>query len=292
MAGLAAYAGAGALKGGGEALEKRTVEAVKAKKEQALEALRQRNRIGLEDKKAGDRRGLLDTKHGYDTELLDIREEGENKRNAASNASRERAAGIRSDKKTDSSSAESRAWKMSVEAATKTDENGLETVDWKAVADDMKARGYKNAAQSAQRQAKGVEDTDIQRQAEEQADKEIEEIAGVFTTDAQDFKEDGGSRTRYRARRIREIKEELSGGGAKKGPETREAAAPDKPKAAPDDAATTRQAGQQKTPFDVQGTADQQRKILDSIPVGGVARKNGVLYEKLANGKFKKVETN
>lgn len=113
---------------------------------------------------------------------------------------------------------------------TVTDENGLEETDWNAVADGLDEKGFGKLAKAARSRGKGIVDLDHTKTAEAQADAEVEEKASFFSTDATDFKEDGGSRVRFRARRVREIIAERSGKEAV-GPYVGEAPPPEFPDA-------------------------------------------------------------
>jgi hypothetical protein len=143
--------------------------------------------------------------------------------------SAEKIAGIKATRSTGVSAAEKRDFDMLTKLNTEADDNGLETVNWAAVAEGMEAKGHKTMAAQARKRGKEDAELSAQTQAEEQADAEVNEKAGTFTGDGSDFKEDGGSRTRFRARRVREIKAEIL--GKSKPEEKRSAAAPSKPKA-------------------------------------------------------------
>lgn len=135
------------------------------------------------------------------------------------------AAKITAGKPKDTTSAEDRIIQRHVSA----DENALETIDREAAATELEARGFKKAAQAQRAMVKATRDIEIRDTARTQAKAEAEEKQGIFSSDASDFKEDGGSRIRFEARREREITAELKGGKVTPGranqPKTREAAA-------------------------------------------------------------------
>lgn len=120
-------------------------------------------------------------------------------------ASRERVAKIGAGVKTDSSAAEKRAFDSLVKIHAVADENGLEATDWNAVADGLDEKGFGNLAKAARSRGKGIVDLEIRKRAEQFADQMVDETSGAFSTDASDFKEDGGSRTRFRSRMVREF---------------------------------------------------------------------------------------
>ncbi len=94
-------------------------------------------------------------------------------------------------------------------------------VDHRAAGIDLRNRGFIKAAEAQERKGKAIATSDNRTRAEAQADGEVDDLAGAFSSDAVDFKKDGGSRTRFRARRVREIMAESEG---KTPPPTREAA--------------------------------------------------------------------
>lgn len=154
------------------------------------------------------RKGLL-------TDTLKSREsEGEKNRKSREaiavdrTVSNEIIAGVRGRSK-DRSAAEKRAFDLEVEINTTTDDLGEETTDWNAVADGLQARGFKGVARSARKRGRAIQDKEDTAIAEAQADREVKEKAGTLSSDASDFKEDGGSRDQFRARRIREIEAKL-----------------------------------------------------------------------------------
>ena len=160
------------------------------------------------DKRA---RQLEKFKRGQQTERLDAAGE----RNRASIASREKVAAAKG-KTADSSAAEKRAFDSLVKINTVPDDNGIETTDWNAVADGLEAKGFGKLAKSARSRGQGITDRKNRAIAKEQAAAEADEKSGIFTSNATAFKKDGGSRTRFVARREREIFADLSGKSAAK----------------------------------------------------------------------------
>ena len=94
---------------------------------------------------------------------------------------------------------------------TETDTYGSEAIDHAAAAISLEKEGWKTAAAQQRRLAEGKSVGDDKAAAEEQADAEVDDKAGLLRSDNEDFKKDGGSRTRYRARRVREIMAERKG---------------------------------------------------------------------------------
>lgn len=220
-----AFIGGGLLEGVGKGL----VESGKEKRERALADLEHERRLERDDRAFEARRGLLSQSAAGAMKRLGLNigsreslagEASTERRELASEAtksrekiakitaaSREKAARITAGKPTDTTSAEDRIIKRHVT----TDENGLETINHEGAATELEARGLKKAAQAQRRKGKAIVDQENRNIAEVQADAEVEEKAGAFSTDATDFKEDGGSRIRFRARRVREIIAEQSG---------------------------------------------------------------------------------
>ncbi len=238
-----AFIGGGLLQGFGRGL----VLSGKEKRDAALKKLEQdsaqKRALELEGVRQEGRRGLLDAGNTAAAERLelnigsrekvagqaassrerlaseastsreDIASKGAASRErigAAANVSRERAATIRAGKATDTTAAEDRIIKRHVDV----DENGNETVNHEAAAVELDERGFKRAAAAQRRKAKGIFDQDIRKRAEEFADAMVEEQSGTFSTDTSDFKDDGGSRTRFRARMVREFIAKNSGKSA------------------------------------------------------------------------------
>ena len=234
-----AFIGGGLLEGVGKGL----VLAGKEKRERALADLEHTRRLERDEKQLEGRRGLLDASNTAASDRLGLnitsREKVAGKATAsrerlaseattsresiaskatasregiaaASNISREKAATIRAGKATDTTAAEDRIIKRHIEI----DENGNETVNHEAAAVELQERGFKKAAVAQRRKSKGIADQDIRKRAEEFADQLVEEQAGTFSSDASDFKDDGGSRTRFRARMVREFIAKNSGSSA------------------------------------------------------------------------------
>jgi hypothetical protein len=256
-----AFVGGGLLQGFGRGL----VLSGKEKRDAALKRIEddraQKRALELEDVRQEGRRGLLDASNTAARERLglniasrenvarqattsreqvaseaatsrqSIASEAATSRErigAAANVSREKAARIRAGKASDSSAAEKRAFDSLVEIHTVTDENGLEATDWNAVATGLDEKGFGKLAKAARSRGKGIADLDIRQRAEQFADDLVEEQAGTFSTDATDFKDDGGSRTRFRARMVREFIAK-NGGKAAAAPATRPATTGDDP---------------------------------------------------------------
>ena len=224
------FIGGGLLQGIGKGL----VLDGKEKRERALADLEHTRRLERDEKQLKGRRGLLaDTNKAASNRLGQNIESRENvaraatesretlaseaatsregiasratasreKIGAAANRSREKAATITAGKPTDTTAAEDRIIKRHIEV----DENGIETVNHEAAAVELEERGFKKAAAAQRRRSKGIIDLDIRKRAEEFADKIVEEQASFFSSDESDFKDDGGSRTRFRARMVREF---------------------------------------------------------------------------------------
>ena len=147
---------------------------------------------------------------------------------AAATASREGIAKIAAGKPSDTSAAEQRAFDSLVEIHTVTDENLGETTDWNAVADGLESKGFGKLAKSARSRGKGIADLEVRKRAEQFADEMVDEQSGFISTDAADFKQDGGSRVRFRARMVREFIAKNGGAGAET-PATRPATVDDDP---------------------------------------------------------------
>ncbi len=225
-----AFIGGGLLEGVGKGL----VLAGKEKRERALADLEHTRRLERDEKQLEGRRGLLDASNTAASDRLGLnitsrekvagkatasrerlaseattsREgiasratESRERIGAEANISREKAATIRAGKATDTTAAEDRIIKRHIEI----DENGNETVNHEAAATELEERGLKKAAVAQRRKAKGIADQDIRKRAEQFADEMVDEQAGTFSTDTSDFKDDGGSRTRFRARMVREF---------------------------------------------------------------------------------------
>lgn len=203
-----------------------------------LEGVKQKNRHGLLSQQQMNAMERLGVEIGgrKDAETVtnkasgDIRAEASRSAETVANIgadSREAVANIAAGAKStsaDSSAAEKRAFDSLVKIHTVADENGLETVDWNAVAQGLDEKGFGKLAGSARSRGKGIADLDTRRRAEQFADQMVDEQSGAFSTDASDFKEDGGSRTRFRARMVRDYIAK-NGGGAAEAPATRPATA-------------------------------------------------------------------
>jgi hypothetical protein len=224
------FIGGGLLQGIGRGL----VLDGKEKRERALADLEHQRRLERDEQQLEGRRGLLDASNTAAAERLELNigsrekvagqaassrerlaSEATTSREAiaseaaasrekigtAANVSRERAATIRAGKATDTTAAEDRIIKRHVDV----DENGNETVNHEAAAVELDERGFKRAAAAQRRKAKGIFDQDIRKRAEEFADQMVEEQDTFLSSDDVDFKDDGGSRTRFRARMVREF---------------------------------------------------------------------------------------
>ena len=236
-----AFIGGGLLEGVGKGL----VLAGKEKREAALKRIEREGAqifaLELEGVRQEGRTGLLGQRLKSDRALASQREAGADKRlgvtlgsradiasratasqegiasraaasrkeiGAAANLSRERAAGIKATK-TDTTAAEDRI----IERNLVLDEFGQPTsaINHEAAARDLEEQGFKKAAASQRRKAKGIADLDLRRRAEEFADQAVEEQDTFLSSDDVDFKDDGGSRTRFRARMVREFIAKNSG---------------------------------------------------------------------------------
>ena len=268
MASKLAFIGGGLLEGVGRGLvlsgKQKREEALKrieqegadkrmAGKEQferLMAEFEQENRLELEGVKQGNRQGLLTQQLQSDLGLAEIREAGAGTRTAATIAgagerrtaasrsaenvakitagSRKAVAEIAAGKATDTSAAEKRAFDILVKIHTVADENGLEATDWNAVAEGLNEKGFGKLAGSARSRGKGIADLEVRKRAEQFADQMVKEQSGAFSTDASDFKDDSGSRTRFRARMVREYIAK-NGGAAAEAPATRPAVADDNP---------------------------------------------------------------
>ncbi len=230
------FIGGGLLQGVGRGL----VLDGKAKRERALKKLdqdrAQKRALELEGVRQEGRRGLLDAGNAAATERLGLnivsrekvagqaassrerlaseattsREQiasqaakSRERIGAAANASRERAAKITAGKLRDTTAAEDRI----IKRHPVLDEFGQETgaTDHEAAAVELEDRGFKKAAAAQRRKAKGIADLGIRKRAEEFADQMVEEQDTFLSSDDVDFKDDGGSRTRFRARMVREF---------------------------------------------------------------------------------------
>ncbi len=265
MAKALAFIAGGLLEGVGKGLVERARETGKQKRARALAELA----IERDEKQLEGRRGLLDASNTSALERLGLnitsrenvaaaattsremlasqatvsRETIASKATASregiaaeANISREKVARIAAGKPSDSSAAEKRAFDSLVEIHTVADENGLEATDWNAVAEGLNEKGFGNLAKSARSRGKGIADLELRKRAEQFADQMVDEQADPFHTDARDFKEDGGSRTRFRARMVREYIAK-NGGGAPATPATEPATT--EPPAAKPEALTT-----------------------------------------------------
>ncbi len=139
----------------------------------------------------------------------------------------EEVARIRANKKTDTSASDSRIFDDLQDIYKSKDDLDEDVTNFgaisRAIADMPNASpGLKALGKEAGRKGKGIANLDIRRRAEEFADQMVEEQAGTFSTDASDFKDDGGSRTVFRARMVREYIAK-NGGSAAAAPETRQA---------------------------------------------------------------------
>lgn len=248
-----AFIGGGLLQGVGKGL----VLDGKAKRERALADLEHTRDLERDEKRLEGRRGLLGERLESDRDLAATREAGADRRlglnidsretlaseaatsredvaskattsrekiAAAANVSREEAARITAGKAKDTTAAEDRI----IERHVEIDENGVEIVDHEAAAVELEDRGFKKAASAQRRKDKGIADQDIRKRAEQFADDMVEEQAGFISSDAADFKDDGGSRTRFRARMVREFIAK-NGGKAAVTPTTKPAATSDDP---------------------------------------------------------------
>ena len=193
----------------------------KEKFERLLTEFEQENRLELEGVKQGNRQGLLGERLGREDvrQILSDEAAGERRTEASRSAenvakitagSRKAVAEIAAGKPTDTTAAEDRIIKRHVEV----DENGIETVNHEAAATELEERGFKKAAAAQRSRAKGIADQDIRQRAEKFADEMVKEQSGTFSLDSSDFKDDGGSRTRFRARMIREFIAKNGGKGA------------------------------------------------------------------------------
>lgn len=202
----------------------------RAQFERVLAEIEQKNRLELEGVKQTNRQGLLTEQLQSTLGLAELREGGANARNAATikgsgerrtaaSESAETVANIGADSRetvaniaagarstpADSSAAEKRAFDSLVKIHTVADDNGIEATDWNAVADGLEGKGFGKLAKAARSRGKGIADLELRQRAEEFADQMVEEQAGAFSFDSSDFKEDGGSRVRFRARMVREF---------------------------------------------------------------------------------------
>ena len=101
-----------------------------------------------------------------------------------------------------------------IQRHVRTDENGLESINHEGAARELKEKGLMKAAAAQLRQAKAIKDQELRKRAEEFADARVEEQSWTLSSDEIDFKEDGGSRARFRARMVREFIEAEKGGKA------------------------------------------------------------------------------
>ncbi len=241
-----AFIGGGLLEGVGKGL----VETGKEKRKLALAELDHKRNLERDDKRLEGRRGLLgqqieaddaraartdanaigrldlqigsqkDIAAGRDRTALGVASINERRASATATSAadarqlaaettakgRVEAAKVTAGNK-DTTAAEDRIIERSVE----TDENGNERVNHEAAAVELEAAGFKKAAAAQRRKAKAIDNLDIRKRAEEFADARVDEQAGTFSGDESDFKEDGGSRVKFRARMVREFIAENSG---------------------------------------------------------------------------------
>ncbi len=230
MVGLLARAAVGAAQGLGEGIAETSKDRVKAKRAKALEGFRQGNRreiVTTQQNRADTRATATATsadaravrKAASDTARSDAQIAGREKVARISAQSRRDVAARKKPNPKDATSAQDRI----IARHTVTDDQDVKTIDHESAAVALEADGHKNAAAEQRRMAKGKADLADQAAAEVQADLDVEDAAGTFSSDASDFKKDGGSRTRFRARRVREIKKELKAdreGGPKPAPKT------------------------------------------------------------------------
>ena len=233
------FIGGGLLTGIGQGL----VKAGEEKRKAALADLEQKRQAERDEKLLEGRRGLLTQKLKSDRDIFGLREKGADTRlkltldsrgkvasgatssrediasqatasrediAAAANISREKTARIAAGKPKDTTAAEDRIIKRHVEL----DENEFEIVNHEAAAVELEGRGFTQAAAAQRRKAKGIADVDLQQRAEDFADQMVDEQSGAFSFDSSDFKDDGGSRTRFRARMVREFKAKNGGKAA------------------------------------------------------------------------------
>lgn len=231
-----AFIGGGLLTGIGKGL----VKAGEEKRKTALADLEHKRTLERDEKQLEGRRGLLSERLKSDREIFGLREKGADTRlklnldsrgevaseattsresiasqatssrediAAAANISREKTARIAAGKPKDTTAAEDRIIKRHVEI----DKDLNETVNHEAAAVELEGRGFKKAAAAQRRKAKGIADVDLQKRAEDFADQMVDEQANPLLPDSVDFKDDGGSRIRFRARMVREFKSKNGG---------------------------------------------------------------------------------
>lgn len=267
MPGLLGYAAAGALAGGGQALEEQADEELKLKREAALEAVRQQNReILLNTREAGANERNAATIKGANERsdaTLDIRKDEEKGRNTRAEAKNRTAMSVARVKRGTGylSTDEKRVVDMVVKRHTTA---GI--IDDKAVRKQL-AQQYPNILRKYAPDAGpgGI----TQDEARQQARKEADERTGIFKGRKEEFPETGGDRARWEANRTRELMGQ---------PPATQPAGKDKA------AAGTPAPGQTSNTVDITGTPAEQRRKLEAVPVGGVARINGVLYERKEGG--------
>ncbi len=124
----------------------------------------------------------------------------------AANVSREKIAGGKFTK-TDTSAAEKRAFDSLVKIHTEFDVDRGDVTDWSAVAAGLDEKGFGKLAKAARSRGKAIVEADDLKRATSQADAELEEKTGFFFDD---LNEDGGSPTRFHARRVRELLKEFA----------------------------------------------------------------------------------
>lgn len=257
MANALAFIGGGLLQGIGKGL----VLDGKEKRERALADLEHTRKLDRDERQLEGRRGLLGTGIEARTTAADTADERAkaaaeltagarveaskaaarvastaadelNKRKVEAAGkkaeSAKEVAKIRAGKTTDTSAADSRVFENLQDIHSSVDQLSGETVpDWgkisKAIADMPNASsGLKALGKEAGRKGKGIADLDIRKRAEEFADEMVDEQSSAFLPDSSDFKDDGGSRVKFRARMVREFIAKNSGTAA---PATRPAGA-------------------------------------------------------------------
>jgi hypothetical protein len=273
-----AFIGGGLLEGVGKGL----VESGKEKRKRKLADIEHQRTLERDEKQMEGRRGLLGQRLESGRDLFEKRETGATTRlelnigsredlaaaattsrealasqaakdrasiAAADRASREKIAAGKTTKATDTTAAEDRIIGRHVEA----DENGLETVNHEAAAVELEERGFKKAAAAQRRKAKAVQKEADRREVQPIVEDRVDALDTLFGSDAEDYKQYGGSRSKaviaITAEEMKSLSDARSGAAAET-PATRQATAPatEPPTARPEASASVPYVGDTQPP--------------------------------------------
>lgn len=282
MAGLLGYAAAGALSGLGQGM----VEDGKAKREMALRMLEEQSRMNYlreSDRLAGEREAARDERTAKRQEEQDQRRF--DRETARDNARLERETGLLTQIIQDEQgnyigvTRGGQQIPLNVKGRLPKSATGSDRLvqvydpdtDSIKYVPESEAAGMEPAGTASDREARREREDMERADARKQAEQEASERAGYLSTDATDFKDDGGSRSAFIERRTNEILASRKGKTVQQ--PTDSADKPQKTDGAP------KGSGTRADPYKASTQADIDW-FKNNAPAGTVIEVNGKLYTK------------